>query len=240
MLARSRETKRDTVLLHEGELFSSCPFSFERRGQHARGFLRIRARIVNLEEIESVVLRLPRLWWPAEGFDLQDQMFVYHETIASWYALFESLHCSVLNRFGLGWWLQDGGYPIELRARLARGLGLTVSNTGDDLVPATLKPTPRDSAVGVESVYRARGISVAAPGCGRDLAAYLVGVEEALWQWERETGIALYRIDFERNNGTRVKWVETYPLIEEEPTDVVTAVSTAALAGMMSMQQVTT
>src|SRR5690242_304862 len=102
----------EIIHVEEPELFGSCAFALRRSAQVTQGFLQVAGRRVELKDLEGVVLRLPRNWYPTEEFDLQDQMFVYHETIASWFALLESLQCPVINRFGLGWWLHDLGYPV--------------------------------------------------------------------------------------------------------------------------------
>ena len=114
--------------LDENALLGGTSFAFERNGRHASGFFEIAGQSVGLDDVQGAILRLPRAWWPSAEFDLQDQMFVYHETMASWFALFDALECPVVNRCGLGWWLQDLGYPLELRASLADAIGVEASS----------------------------------------------------------------------------------------------------------------
>jgi hypothetical protein len=184
--------------LDESDLFACTPFQFERNHDRTAGYLITGRQQIPLREISGVVLRLPRAWWPSTDFHLQDQMFVYHETMASWFALIDILDCPVVNRFGLGWWLQDLVYPLELRMRLATALHLGV--TADEQLPQ------------IQSIYRSGGLTIPGPGCGRDLLSRLDNCGAALAAWERQSGISLSRIDFLMQGATpRIHSVEPYP-----------------------------
>src|SRR5262245_2329799 len=71
--------------LAETDLFAATSFSFEISRADMCGFLQCGAQTLTTNEISSVLFRLPRTWWPAAEFDLQDQLFVYHETASSWF-----------------------------------------------------------------------------------------------------------------------------------------------------------
>src|SRR5262245_10902532 len=113
--------------LSEPKLFAAVPFSLEINRIGRSGFLRWDGRRVPLHEITSVFFRLPRLWWPSSAFDMQDQLFVYHETASSWFSLLSGLSCVQINRFGLGWWVHDLCYLDQLRFGIAERLGLVAS-----------------------------------------------------------------------------------------------------------------
>ena len=82
-----------TKHIDENALFGGTSFAYEaKRLARARGFFEISGQKVALDDVQGAVLRLPRAWWPSREFDLQDQMFVYHETMASWFALFDVLN----------------------------------------------------------------------------------------------------------------------------------------------------
>src|SRR5882672_2601598 len=235
-LSLSTGAELKTELIEETELFGSCPFALERQGSSTQGFLDLPQLRVSLTELPGVVLRLPRLWWPSVEFDLQDQMFVYHEVTASWFALIDSLTCPVVNRFGLGWWLQDLSYPLELRDTLALALGAeTVELAGASLEsirrwPA--QPGDENERSGVMSVYRSAGVTIPRQECSPDLLAHLKAREAALSQWESDTGITLYRMDFETSDGLRLKWVDVQPSFSGEPKELLRESVAAALRRM--------
>jgi len=226
--------------MEERELFESCAFALERSANRTRGFLVVRGRRFDLRKFEGVILRLRQAWWPSDEFDLQDQVFVYHETMASWFALLDSMKCPIVNRFGLGWWLHDLAYPLELRTRLAHAVALPVSPAATDYVPQGERhwPTARGASDDVESIYRAGGRLLPAPGCGRDLLARLSKCGDAFSAWEEETGIYLSRIDFDRAGGLCVKAVEAFPLLEEEPDDLVSGIARALLQAIRPRREV--
>jgi hypothetical protein len=161
----SREGTLETEFLTECQMFSSCSFAFERNGRETTGFLQIDQQAKELRNICGAVLRLPRQCWPSVEFDLQDQMFVYHETIASWIALFDVLACPVINRFGLGWWLNDLTYPVRLCTSLARTVDLELCKFDEShFGGGRLWPTQRPDYKGVESIYRSGGHTISRVG----------------------------------------------------------------------------
>lgn len=233
----SRETAMEVIQCEENSLFESCPFALEMGG---RGFLRIDGRQIDLADVTGVLLRLPRVWWPSSEFDLADQMFVYHETLASWFALLSSLECLVVNRFGLGWWLQDLTYPLDLRASLSRALGMPSTALGAD-EPASdgrLWPTARVDSECSSSVYIAGCAVIPAPGCSDEIVRRLRNRGEAISAWQAGTGISLCRVDFERQEVPRLRQVEAYPLLEGETASLVTRIAAATLENITAVRGV--
>jgi hypothetical protein len=227
LLRSCEEAERTTRYVDESTLFGNTSFAFERNGRDTRGFLEISGQKVPLDAVQGAILRLPRTWWPPAEFDLQDQMFVYHETMASWFALLDVLECPVVNRCSLGWWLQDLGYPFELRASLADVLDIEVSSEVESpWEGGRLLPTNRPEEGSVVSVYRSGGCTFAAPGCGLLTIARLAQYEPALSLWEQYNGIGLSRLDFE-SSGSRLRWVEVSPQFENEPVELVRNVASA-------------
>ena len=229
----------NTAFVEEAELFSSVPFSFKRESLNSNGFLELGGRRVKLAELDGVVLRLTRQWWPSNAFDLQDQMFVYHETIASWFAIFASLRCPVVNNFGLGWWLQDLNYPVQLRDSLARALSFPTKDRSEiDDSNGCLKPTGRTTSLNVHSVYRAGGVMLPAHGCSPDLIANLAKQSDQVEGWETQSGISLSRIDFEYVDRWHIRWIEVFPLLEHEPQELVHDIAQGIAQRLMAVQEV--
>jgi hypothetical protein len=236
----AREHVLDVELLEERELFEGCPFIFETSGDGASGYFVVHGRKVDLETVDAVVLRLQRTWWPSASFDLQDQMFVYHETVASWFALLDGLHCPIMNRFGLGWWLHDAGYPLQLRRSLANVLGIPLSPASEERGHnSCIVPTARDTADGVESIYRAAGRFFAAPSCRPGLVTDLERRGEAFSAWEGDTGVSISRVDVEVGDGLRVKVVEPFPLFDGEPDGLVRAIVADVVGSLVSRREMT-
>jgi len=215
----------------EAELFVS-PFAIERQRQSVRGYLQIKESKIDFRDLEGIVLRLPRTWWPDQEFDLQDQMFVYHETIASWFSVFDALPCPLVNRFGLGWWLQDLSYPAQLRTSLGRALNVAVTESNEQETAGGRIVATARNVDGWQSVYRAGGATIPAAGCSQELLMYLATREQALSRWEQETGITLSRLDFDGGQLPRLMCVETQPPFNEEPGELVEEAAAALLKRM--------
>ncbi len=234
-----REVRRQcphVVVCDERTLFESSLFALRVDGCHSEGFLNVGGRNFELAEVSGVLLRPPRLWWPSLEFDLSDQMFVYHETIASWFAVFSSLDCPIVNRFGLGWWLQDLTYFLELRDRLSRALGLPAD--GDEIPPGgRLRPTSREDSNSLDSVYITGGTAILMPGCRRDLEGRFASGRQALAGWQAATGIGFCRADFTHEDPVRLLRVDPFPLLESETEDIVAQIATAILQPMAAARE---
>jgi hypothetical protein len=164
-------------------------------------------------------------------------MFVYHETLATWFALLQSIRCPVVNRFGLGWWLQDLGYPMELQTSLGEAIHLSLAEPeyNNNLIHGRLVSTRRSSA---NSVYRAGGETFAVPECNREILKYLAHHGQELQRWEENSGIILSRLDFDTSGEMRLTGVEASPLFNEEDPELVKKVAGALLQCMIRHQEV--
>lgn len=227
-----RQDNRAACIYQERDLFESCFFALERGASRYHGFMRFHNTEVAFEKWRGVLLRLPRRWWPAPDFSVKDQVFVYHETIAAWYSVITTLACPVINRFDLGWWVQDVNYPLRLAARLASMLGIKQSDPmalhecSGRLVPT---PPPND---GAQYAYLVGTQVLWPPACCNDAVAVFDSRQAVLTKWQRETGILLSRIDFQVASTPQLQRVEPFPLIDEESPDVIERIS-AALLGLM-------
>lgn len=212
----------------EEVLFSATSLVLERTGGRVSGLIQFDGVGHTLEDIEGVLLRLPRTWWPSDEFCLQDQMFVYHETMAAWYALLSSLVCPVVNLFGLGWWLRDAAYPELLRNRLAVHLGpaLVPSNTSPPDASGIL-PTAPDSSTGARSTYIVGEAII--PRCEEDRAVteLLAPYTMALSSWQEENGLLLCRLDLATGKALKIGRVEPFPSVEGEPAPVLDRLASA-------------
>ena len=236
-----QQSGAEVILCEEAVLYESVPFALEKRGPESSGHLQIHGRRIAFGDLTGVILRPPRMWWPGDEYDLRDQMFVYHETAASWYAVFSSLQCPVVNRFGLGWWLQDPGYALGLKARLSLALGLPSVDTDDDpsVRNGRIWPTARSSAASAASVYVAGSRVAGASSSDGGAAEAIRRRPDALREWQDETGISLCRVDFDCEGDVAVRHVETFPLLEGEPAELAARIASATLEHLTVAREVT-
>ncbi len=218
--------------IDESEIFASIPFAFEQIGASSNGYLSIDGTNLHLNQLSGVLVRLPRLWWPPTDLDLQDQMFVYHESSAAWFALLEALSCPVVNRFDLAWWLNDITYPATLVHDLALKLGV---HTSTEPPPTLLPPRilPKLPEPSCSSVYLA-GVTLI-PRSAKDHAVshWLVESLPTLIDWQRETGTQLSRLDFaceaDDRDALSLQHVEVFPWLEGEPPGLIEQIAAATV-----------
>jgi hypothetical protein len=218
-----------TLCLSEQELFSDVSFAFEQNRGGSGGYLRLNGTSVRLNEISSALIRLPRMWWPSVELDLQDQMFVYHETSAAWFALLASLRCPIINRFELAWWLNDITYPDALVHDVGRRLEMhTRTDPPAELLPSRILPKKPDPAC--SSVYVAGSSVIAREPTDRRVGDLVARRLPALASWQRESGVELCRLDFEREaDDFYLRHVEIFPLLDEEPAALVEQIAGATV-----------
>lgn len=168
--------------LSEQELMEETPMALERDGCRFGGFLRIAGGDVPVNDLSGVLVRIPRRWWPSPSFDPPDQMFVYHETTATLFCLLAGLSCPVVNRFDLGWWLNDPVYPGQLREELGDRLGLRLEG---------------ESGVNAVSVYAVDGQLIPTSEEAAPVAERLAsgGGAGALATWQHSSGLRICRLD---------------------------------------------
>ena len=210
----------------ETDLFASTRFSLEIESTARSGLLQGTARTVSLDEITGVMFRFPRTWWPSLDFDLQDQLFVYHETASSWFCLLSGLACPQINRFGLGWWVHDLSYPDQLRLGMAERLGMATIPAAP--VPPHLVrvfPTPATEAEHARHVYVVGDRVLPRTSADHEVAMHLIRRSAALAQWERDTGIVLCRLDFRQQEALELAYVEPMPMLDGEAPDIVDEIS---------------
>jgi hypothetical protein len=228
---RARLTSRGTAVLclSEDELFSSTPFAFEQTGTRSGGYLRVNGTDTYLSEFSSVFVRMPRLWWAPTELDLQDQMFVYHESSAAWFALLASLSCRVVNRFDLAWWLNDITYPDALVNDLARRLEVhSKTDPPPDLLPPRIVPKMPDPLG--SSVYVAGSAVIPREISDRMTADRVEQYLPALANWQQESGVQLCRLDFScESEEFYLRHVEVFPFLHDEPTGLVEQIAGATV-----------
>jgi len=215
------------LCLDEQEVCSKTSFAFHQSRTRTDGYLVVDGTRVGLDEISSALVRLPRMWWPPEELDMQDQMFVYHETSAAWYAMLASLECPVINRFDLSWWLSDITYPDALVHSLGRRLKVhTRTDPPTDVLPPRIFPKMPDPAC--DSVYIAGKRMIPRESTDRETSDWATEHLPAIAEWQRENGIGLCRLDFDReNNELHLRHVEIFPVLNEEPDAVVQQIGNA-------------
>ena len=200
----------------EDALLGRTPLALRRGGRDDESYLDLDGARLPLADIRGVLLRLPLGWWPDPELGLQDQTFIYHETIATWFCLLSGLPCPVINRFGLGWWLSDVHYAWELRLRLATLL------QGDAAAPRAPHPSPSRAA---RSVYLA-GHRLLDAG-GADLLTDDSALHPAIQRWQQETGIILCRLDLGDDGALAVDAVDPAPEFSEQDAPLVAALAQA-------------
>jgi hypothetical protein len=227
-ISQGNDSSTETIILTETEMFNETGLCLTKSRLQTDGYLRVGTRRFELAEIKGVLLRLNRDWWPSASFDLKDQMFVYHETVAAWYALLDSLSCPVLNRWGLGWWLQDLCYPERLRVSLGELLQLPlVDNDNASFLNGRLLPTSPRQQEGLESVYRAAGQTIAGDYCSEALIDYMDSRKQQVLEWEAQHGIYLSRLDFHVGDGITLEHAESYPALNQEVKGITSRIAVA-------------
>ena len=232
---RIRQGHTECRFISETDLFASVGFASRpgssqlknspdsKKSAHSNEYLRWDAFEVPLACISGMIVRLNRTWWPSVDFSLKDQMFIYHETMASWFSvLFSRLNCPIVNRFGLGWWLNDLSYPEVLRRRLSSRLrlGMTPLASASPFT-ARLWPTRAVDRAECVSVYIANKEVIPRNSEAASVAQLLSGSGPELDGWRLESGLNFCRLDFENNGDFRLAYVEPYPLIEGESEELV-------------------
>lgn len=223
---RMAAARADVRVVPEDRLFTDVRFGLELRGGATSGFVRLDGHDVALTDLAAVVLRPPRRWWPSDDFGLKDQLFVYHETVAAWLTLCTGLACPVVNRFELGWWLQDPNYPARLRADLVRRLGCHEATGGPaPSVAGRLVPLPPDHDPRAVSVYLAGSRVVPGTPAANRCTAWLASQAAAVAGWRHAHGLGLCRLDFDPVDPPALAHVEVFPPLHEEQQEVVGAVA---------------
>jgi hypothetical protein len=217
------------VCLGEPQLFASTPFTFRQSRNGSTGTLRVGEITIRTKEISGVLMRLPRLWWPSEEFDLQDQMFVYHECSAAWFALLASLGCPMINRFDLAWWLNDATYPDALAHELGRQLAIpTHIDPPPEPLPARILPAPPPA--GSSSVYVVGHALIPREPDDVPASSWIAQYSPGLAHWQRESGTELCRLDLgKQGDDFFLQHVELFPLFDQEPAAVVHRITNATV-----------
>jgi hypothetical protein len=218
---------RPVIVIDEADLLSRARFTFIRRGRKTSGSLQIDGRTVPADMISGVLLRLGRTWWPDRSFDLQDQMFVYHETIAAWFNFLSYLRCPVINQFSLGWWLHDLNYPLDLARSLCAALDIPLAPLPSSLpYEIRLNATRPGSSPTAGSVYIAGNEIISRHARTRTILASLRKKRVTLQEWMRRQQLSICRLDFQIEARPAVSRIEAYPLFDEEGGTVLREVAT--------------
>lgn len=214
--------------LDENDLFSAMPFAFKRSGRKISGYLKIDGERIPIRNISGAFVRFPREWWPGGEFDVQDQMFVYHETTAAWFNLLTYLTCPVINRFSLGWWLQDLNYPLLLGKRFSEQLDIPMVPLEPSIsYGVRLLPTKPDVSPNSASIYLVGRELFPATDEANAVLPLLLRQPVALARWQHDNDISFCRLDFDLRCKPLLKHVETFPLFQNETKPVVENVVSA-------------
>lgn len=213
--------------ISEPELFASAPFAFEQRARTFTASLHLNNLETQLQDLSGVLVRLPRSWSPPPDFDLQDQVFIYHESNAAWFALISGLRCSMVNRPSLAWWVHDLTYPETITQQLATRLALSLA--ASPLPPAGLGrlfPTRPPVSPHSASFYAVDGALIP---CSADHLPFAPQIPASrLEAWQKENGLRFCRLDFVCDNHVpKLTSVDVYPLLDDEPASVVDKVALA-------------
>lgn len=223
LLNRKQKVRRISDL----ELYSKVPFAFEQCGKTFGGSILVDGQEIQLDGLSGVLLRLSRKWSPPPDFDLQDQVFIYHENGASWFALLTGLQCPTVNRPALATWVQDLTYPETLACSLAQKLAVPVSDQSASATNfACTFPTAPTERGSLTSFYAVDGKLIPRSSGTAALADTLSG--QALREWQKEKGISFCRLDFESQDcAFKLARVEPHPVLDQEPSSVVEQVASA-------------
>jgi hypothetical protein len=219
--------------MSERDLFTA-PFALRMKKDCKDGYIVINEKKIGFSKIDGILLRLPRFWWPSQDFDLKDQIFIYHETIAAWYSLLWHLDCPIINKFDLGWWLNDVNYPILIKEKLARYLHInTVQSEFNSYVQSDrIYPSFPGNLPNVKSAYIVGKKIIHRTESGRLLLdSYLRENFDNLSSRLKENGIIFCRLDFEcdenKEDGLKIRYVETFPLVNNEDRYILQKINNA-------------
>ncbi len=208
---------RVVLVVDETDLFSRTRFTFIRRGLKTTGSIQIDGRVISSDMISGVLLRLGRTWWPDRGFDLEDQMFVYHETVAAWFNFLSYLRCPVVNQFSLGWWLHDLNYPLHLASSLCDALDIPLAPLPPSLpYEIRLNATEPGSSPTGGSIYIAGNEIIARHAKTQAVFASLQEKRATLNEWLRHHQLSVCRLDFQVEAQPAVSRIEACPLFDGE------------------------
>jgi hypothetical protein len=212
---------RSVLVVDETDLLSRARFTFIRRGLETTGSIQIDDRIISTDKISGVLLRLGRTWWPDRSFDLQDQMFVFHETIAAWFNFLSYLRCPVVNQFSLGWWLHDLNYPLDLARSLCDAMEIPLARLPPSLpYEIRLNATEPGSSPTGGSIYIAGNEIISRHAKTQAVIASLQEKHDTLNEWLRHHQLSVCRLDFQLEAQPAVSRVEAYPLFDGERESV--------------------
>jgi len=219
--------------ISEFDLFSNVKFSYEYNGNGNTidGFIRLDEDSIKLSELSGVLVRLPRTWWPSSEFDYQDRMFVYHETIASWFNTLSSLRCTVVNRYSLGWWLHDLNYCELISKQLAERIHIDV-NCVNSSVPENGRIIPTHPNHFGASLYMVGTTIIPSADLYQTNLAYLTDRKICLHEWQQEHGILFCRLDFNQSSRLQLRYVELFPLLENEDPETLKVIG-RTIIGML-------
>lgn len=218
---RLRAAGRSVYDIREEALFSTVPVVWERHGQTVAGFLQREDGPLPLTAISAILLRLPRAWSPSLDLSLQDYTFVYHETMAAWLCIFASLTCPMVNRFAIGWWLNDVTYPVVLRKELAAVLRIALAPHSTVPLPCRAASAGTVSAVPpLTSVYLLDERIIAGAAADAAVLRLLARQRTGLTRWQHTHGVRLCRLDFTCMPRLQLVDVDICPRVDSEPSYV--------------------
>jgi hypothetical protein len=202
----------------EAELFGATPFACGFGPHDGGGTIELAVETVPLAALSGAVVRLRRDWWPSTDFSLQDQHFVYHETLAAWFSLFAGLTCPVLNRLPLDWWVGDTNYAERLRHDCAARLGIAAR-----LAPPSASPEPP------LSVFVAGDRIIPGSDAAQAAASFLDARAATVRAWQRERGLHYSRFDFAAASPWCLEHVEAQPALADEPGAITERIGAALM-----------
>ena len=215
--------KRPTTRLSGTGLSAHTPFAVTTDGRRLRGFVRVKRRVIDLSEISGILLTSTGPWRPRPDVSVDDQAFVFHETLAVWWGILAGLPARVLGPHHVSSWFHDPNYVRALATDLARALHLRDA-TAESAAPGTAAPAGSRGAV--LFVVGDRLIPVT-PSATRFLSR-ITPRRRALRRWQSTQRVYFARLEFGGNDGGEIRRLDLSGSLDGVPASVRAAVAREA------------
>ena len=162
---------------------------------------------IKFSNIDGIVFRPSRSWIPS-AININDLPFIYNETLSAWFSMLSTLSTPVVNRYGIGWWLHDVNYDIQLLQNLS-------SYTHIPICPSDFfnRNTTLDKSSTFQSIYLI-GKKIFYPNNISKVTFELTEKNyDKIILWGEKNGIIFCRIDFEKKYEIELKNIDIFPII---------------------------
>jgi hypothetical protein len=195
--------------------FFQCKFVFYYDNSTVSITIFINNTNIKFSQIDGILLRPLRRWIPPAALKINDLPFVYSETLSAWFSMLSTLSTPLVNRYGIGWWLHDANYEIQLLQNLSSCTSIPVCpseffNQNNTLV----KP------LNLQSIYLIGNKIFYPNNTSKIIVALVEQNYDTIIAWAKKIGIAFCSIDFEKKHNIELRNVNVFPIINHGTDNV--------------------